>query len=92
MKRIKMPDVYVVTAYTERSSYIVGYFANKADADKAAKGKGEWGGDAVVAKTDIDFRVYESYAEFELAVKNDKRAAALKKLSAEEIELLGVKA
>lgn len=92
MKSFVTDEVYEVTGYNDYSSWLVGYFTNPLDAQKAAKGKGTWGADGLVSNPKkITVLVYESYDEYLDGAKDKLRKQALAKLSAEERDALGFK-
>ena len=100
MKRFSMAvfELYTVSDMNEGCDDVhLGYFVNSSDAMAVAKGKGPMGSTAPVRQTNIDIKVFESITEFLTeqveslrAQRADIRKRALAKLTAEELEALGL--
>lgn len=80
--------VYVDT--DERSSALLGYFTNQTDAEKAGTGRGWWGGNGRVSPATVSVSIFESLDEYEKGLEDKLRKAALKKLTDQEKQLLGL--
>lgn len=68
----------------------IGYFSKEEDAKEVAKGRGAWGGDAIVEHVKMKVKIFDSMKEFEDDKVKSKRKKALAKLSEEDRKLLGL--
>lgn len=82
--------VYTAVGDSENSSYVIGYFLRERDATQASVGKGWYGGDARIRPEVLNIQIFESYKEFEDSLVENKKQAALSKLTEEEKKLLGL--
>ena len=88
MKEHREWEVRVINDCEGRTTKSLGFFTNEAAAKKAAKGADMYGRDGHVREN--RYMIYDTLEEFKNGKKEELRLEALKKLTKEEIEALGL--